>query len=144
MEMAWDPSMRNLMARRIMKPGLKKKKSHHHTLSLSFTFFSLFCLSHASSYTQICFIHKETWQQISVSILNLINGNDSSVIHLSWVAFLFLSLRGERTLFGWRPSLVIAHNLKAWCLENIFCVIRHKIILCLWLLFFWFWHLCLI
>lgn len=96
----------------------EEKISHPHTLALFFFFLLLFCLS----CTQTHFNHGETWQQITVSILNLINGNDSSVIHLSWVAFLFLSFREEWTPFGWRPSLLISHSPNAWRLENLLWV----------------------
>lgn len=142
MGMAWDHSMEHLMGRRILQP-----KSHHCTLTLSFLSFHS-CLSHTSSYRKTHFNHGETWQQMSVSILNLINGNDSSVIHLSRVAFLFFffSLKEEWTPFGWRPSLLIAHISKAWCLGNIFLsVIRHRnhfLFVCDYS--FCFWHLCLI
>lgn len=56
------------------------------------------------------FNHGETWQQKSASILNLINGNDSSVIHLSKVAFsvpLPPHSRKGWTQFGERPSLLL-------------------------------------
>lgn len=56
------------------------------------------------------FNHGETWQQMSASILNLINGNDSSVIHLSKVAFsvpLPPHSRKGWTQFGERPSLLL-------------------------------------
>lgn len=56
------------------------------------------------------FNHGETWQQMSASILNLINGNDSSVIHLSKVAFsvpLPPHSRKGWTQFGERASLLL-------------------------------------
>lgn len=39
------------------------------------------CLSHTGSRAKTPFNHGETWQHMSASILHLINGNDSSVIH---------------------------------------------------------------
>ena len=99
METARDPSMGNLMARRVTQP-----KSHHHTLSLPFSFFSLFCPSRASSYTQTHFNHTEAWQQISVSILNLINGNDSYVIQLSGWHFSFFHSGGNELHLSEDPA----------------------------------------
>lgn len=49
------------------------------------------CLSHTGSRTKTPFNHGKTWQHMSVSILHLINGNDSSVIHHpGWHFFFFL------------------------------------------------------
>lgn len=98
--------------------------------------FSLLSRSHKLAHTQTHFNHGETWQQISVSILHLINGNDSSVIHLSWVAFIFLSLSGEWTLSGWRPSLVIARSPKHGYLEDIFLSGMDATVICMWCFYF--------
>lgn len=128
--------MENVMAWRIIQPGEEKN-------IIILTLFFLFTRSSLSRkliHTNTFQSRIEAWQQISVSILNLINGNDSSVIHLSWVAFLFLSLAG-----GWQNELHLARDPvsgcpNAWRLENIYIVsvIRHGTILCLWLLLFLF------
>lgn len=120
-----------------MNGSRQKINSYSYNLILSCLSFHS-CLSHSSSYTQTHFNHGATWQQISVSILNLINGNDSSVIHLSWVAFIFLSVTGEWTLSGWRPTLVIAHSPKDWHLEDRFLATMENatILACDFFLFF--------
>lgn len=85
------------------------------------------------------FDHDETWRRMSVSILNLINGNDSSVIHLSRVAFLSPPCSWKNELY--LASLLIAHSLNAWCLGNIFLpVIRHGKHFSLFILFIFMSH----
>lgn len=72
------------------------------------------CLSHTGSRAKTPFNHGGTWQHMSVSILHLINGNDSSVIHHpGWHFFFFLlkslfiylfQLRDEWTQFSQSPD----------------------------------------
>lgn len=58
--------------------------------ALSLLFSPLSCLSHTDSRTKTPFNLGKTWQQMSASILHLINGNDSSVIHHPGWHFFFL------------------------------------------------------
>lgn len=117
MATAWDPWMGNLMARRITQP-----KSHHSHSRPLFSFFSLFSsLSRELMHTNT---FQSRWDMTADQCEHSQPHKWKSLIcHSSIrVAFLFLSLRGEWTQFGWRPSLLIAHRPKARRLENIFCV----------------------
>lgn len=78
----WEPSMDHLIAG---NKEIAAKISLSPLTSLSS------CLSHTGSRAKTPFNHGETWQHMSASILHLINGNDSSVIHQpGWHFFFFL------------------------------------------------------
>lgn len=85
-----EPSMNHFIAgnKKKFKKVQRKSPLYTHTHSLYVSPPS--CLSHTSSRTKTPFNHGETWQQISASILHLINGNDSSVIHHPGWHFFFL------------------------------------------------------
>lgn len=104
----WEPSLDRFIA------GDKKKVKPKCPLCTpvpSYTACPPHCLSHTSSGTKTPFNHGETWQQMSVSVLHLINGNDSSVIHhAGWhffylfILFFFAQLKKKWTLFSQPPE----------------------------------------
>lgn len=86
----------------------------------------LFCLSRVSSRTKTPFNHDETWQHMSSSILHLINGNDSSVIHhpgwhffLFIIIYLFIFPSSRRNELNLASFLIAPAYQPACCLGNI-------------------------
>lgn len=130
---AWDLSMENGMARRIMRPG-KKRWNLILTLSPSLLFrFTLLSLSHK-------LVHTNTFQSRRDMTADQCEHSQPHkwkwlICHSSILGGISLSFtQGEWTPFGWRPSLLIAHHPKALRLENIFCVYdkapNHSLFVC--------------